>query len=72
MLVDVPDHVVAERISGRGREDDRPETVRERLLVYHRDTAPLVDYYDERGLLRRVDGAQGPDAVHDDVRAALN
>ena len=71
VLVDVPDDVVAERISGRGREDDRPETVRERLLVYHRDTAPLVDYYDERGLLRRIDGAQGPDAVHDDVRAAL-
>ena len=72
VLVDVPDHVVAERISGRGREDDRPETVRERLLVYHRDTAPLVDYYDERGLLRRIDGAQRPDAVHDDVRAALS
>ena len=73
VLVDVPDHVVVERIAGRaqGRNDDRPETVRERLRVYDRDTRPLVDYYDERGLLRRIDGAQGPDAVHDDVRAAL-
>jgi adenylate kinase len=73
VLVDVPDDVVAERISGRqeGREDDRPETVRERLRVYHRETEPLVAYYDERGLLGRVDGAQGPDAVHADVRAAL-
>jgi adenylate kinase len=74
VLIEVPDDVVVERISGRqqGREDDRPETVRERLRVYHRETEPLVAYYDERGLLRRVDGAQSPDAVHDDVRAALS
>lgn len=73
VLVDVPDDVVVERISGRhqGREDDRPETVRERLRVYHRDTEPLVDYYDSRGLLRRVDGAQGADEVQAAIRAAL-
>ena len=74
MLVDVPDDEVVERISGRseGRSDDNPETVRERLRVYHRETEPLADYYEERGLLRRVDGAQSPDAVHDDVRAVLD
>ena len=73
MLIDVPDDVVIERISGRhqGREDDRPETARERLRVYHRETEPLIDYYEARGLLRRVDGAGDPDAVHDEVRAAL-
>lgn len=74
ILIDVPDDVVVERISGRheGREDDRPETVRERLRVYHHDTEPLVAYYRERDLLRRVDGAQDPDAVAADVRAALD
>jgi len=73
ILIDVPDDVVAERISGRdqGREDDRPETVLERLRVYHRETEPLIAYYDERGLLRRVDGAQDADAVAAGVRAAL-
>jgi adenylate kinase len=73
VLVDVPDDVVVERISGRheGREDDRPETVRERLRVYHRETEPLVAYYDERGLLRRVDGARDADAVEEGVRAAI-
>ena len=73
MLVDVPDDAVVERISGRqqGREDDRPETVRERLRVYHGETEPLVAHYDERGLLRRVDGAQDADAVEADVRAAI-
>ena len=73
VLVDVPDDLVAERISGRhqGRADDRPETVRERLRVYHRETEPLVGYYNERGLLRRVDGAQDADAVEAGLRAAL-
>jgi adenylate kinase len=73
VLVDVPDDVVVERISGRhqGRGDDRPETVRERLRVYHRETEPLVAYYSERGLLRRVDGAQDADAVEARVLALL-
>jgi adenylate kinase len=73
VLIDVPDDEVVERISGRrqGREDDRPDTVRERLRVYHRDTEPLVAYYDDRGLLRRVDGAQDADAVEEGIRAAI-
>jgi adenylate kinase len=73
VLVDVPDDVVAERISGRhqGRADDNPETVRERLRVYHATTEPLVEYYDGHGLLRRIDGAQDPDAVERDIHAAL-
>jgi adenylate kinase len=73
VLIDVPDDVVTERIMGRnqGREDDRPETVRERLRVYHGETVPVIGYYEERGLLRRVDGTGDPDAVHAEVRAAL-
>jgi adenylate kinase len=38
------------------RPDDRPETVKARLDVYHRQTAPILPYYRERGVLRRVDG----------------
>ena len=50
-----------------------PETVRERLRVYHRDTEPLVTYYREHGLLRFVDGARDADAVQEGVvRAALD
>ena len=51
------------------RDDDRPEVVRKRLAVYHDQTAPLVDFYDERGLLRRVDGTRAPTEVHDHIRA---
>jgi adenylate kinase len=72
VLIDVPDDVVAERILGRsqGRSDDNPETVRERLRVYHDATVPLISHYDERGLLRRVDGTGEPDDVYTEVRSA--
>ena len=74
ILVDVPDDVVAERISHRhqGRADDREETVRERLRVYHRDTEPLAAYYRDRGLLRTVDGAQDEEAVQAGIRDVVD
>ena len=53
------------------RDDDRPEVVQRRLAVYHDQTAPLVDFYDERGLLRRVDGTRAPTEVHDHIRALI-
>lgn len=45
------------------RDDDTPETVANRLRVYHRQTAPLIDYYQAKGLLRRLDASGRPDAV---------
>jgi adenylate kinase len=71
VLIDVPDDTVAQRISGRGRADDAPETVRDRLRVYHGETEPLIAYYDERGLLARVDGEGDGDAVAERVRRAV-
>jgi adenylate kinase len=53
------------------RDDDKPEVVTKRLEVYHAETEPLVSYYDERGLLRRVDGTRSPTEVHDHIRAVL-
>lgn len=53
------------------REDDQPEVVRNRLRTYHDKTAPLVEYYDEQGLLRRIDGTRDPTEVHDHVRAVI-
>jgi adenylate kinase len=73
ILIDVPDDVVVERIAGRGqgRADDNPETVRERLRVYHQETEPLVEHYDKQDKLRRVDGAGSPDEVHQEVLRRL-
>jgi adenylate kinase len=53
------------------REDDKPETVQKRLDVYHRETEPLIDWYEQKGLLRRFDGKRTPDEVHDRIRATL-
>jgi adenylate kinase len=53
------------------RDDDKEETVKRRLGTYHAKTAPLIDYYEERGLLRRFDGSRDPSEVHDHVRATL-
>ena len=53
------------------RDDDKPETVKRRLATYHATTAPLIDYYEERGLLRRFDGSREPSEVHNHIRATL-
>jgi adenylate kinase len=53
------------------REDDKPETIRNRLAVYHEQTEPLIEWYEDRGLLRRFDGARTPDEVHSRIRATL-
>jgi adenylate kinase len=53
------------------REDDKEETIRRRLEVYDRQTAPLVRYYEEAGLLRRFDGTRSPEEVHDHIRATV-
>ena len=53
------------------REDDRPETVSNRLAVYEEQTAPLIDYYRARQLLREVDGERTPDEVYGQIVAYL-
>jgi adenylate kinase len=53
------------------RDDDKPETVRKRLAVYHEQTEPLVDWYEGKDVLRRFDGSRSPDEVHDRIRATL-
>lgn len=71
VFLEVPEGEVVRRMSGRrgqaGRVDDTPEVVRGRLRVYEEQTAPLVDYYGRRGLLRQVDG----DRPVGDVAAAI-
>jgi adenylate kinase len=53
------------------RDDDHPDTVKHRLEVYREQTSPLGEFYDERGLLRRFDGARSTSEVHDHIRATL-
>jgi len=53
------------------RDDDREETIRRRLEVYHSQTEPLIDHYEEAGMLLRFDGTRDPDEVHARIRATL-
>jgi adenylate kinase len=53
------------------RDDDREETIRKRLHVYHEQTKPLISYYEDRELLRRFDGNRSPTEVHDHIRATI-
>lgn len=53
------------------RDDDRPETVRKRLQVYHAQTAPVIEFYRAAGLVVTVDGAKPVDGVHREIRELL-
>jgi adenylate kinase len=53
------------------RDDDKPEVIRNRLGQYHEKTEPLVDYYDQRSVLRRIEGAAAPDEVAEEIRRTL-
>jgi adenylate kinase len=53
------------------RDDDEPEVIRHRLDQYHAKTEPLIDFYDHRSVLRRIDGAAPPDEVADELRRTL-
>jgi adenylate kinase len=53
------------------RDDDKPETIRNRLAVYHEQTEPLIEHYEDQGILRRFEGSRTPEEVHDHIRATL-
>ena len=65
----VPDDEVMKRLLGRGREDDKPAVITERLREYEDDTEPLIDYY--RDVLVEVDGDRAADEIAADLKARL-
>jgi adenylate kinase len=71
----VPESVLEERLRGRSgaehRADDRPEAVRERLLVYHEKTEPLMQFFRDRGLLAEVPGVGEISEISDRIDRAL-
>ncbi len=54
------------------RDDDKPETVQNRLTVYHEQTQPLIEYYDNKKILRTVDGTRDMQEVFSDIVNILN
>jgi len=71
VLLDVPEAELVRRALGRQRADDTEDVIRERLRVYREKTEPLIEHYEARGLLIRVDGNREVEMVTSSVRAAL-
>ncbi|HEY6929012.1 MAG TPA: adenylate kinase [Thermoanaerobaculia bacterium] len=71
----VPEEVIVDRLHGRSAEenrtDDRPETILERLRVYHRKTEPLIGFYRSRGVLVDVDGIGDVAEIGDRIGRAV-
>ena len=53
------------------RDDDKPEVISKRLATYQEKTSPLIDYYEERGILNTVDGSKSPDEVEEKIHGIL-
>lgn len=68
-----PDTTVCPSCAGEmyQRDDDKPETIKNRLDVYEKNTSPLVEYYRGQGILKVVDGNRDIDVVYGDVKAEL-
>lgn len=75
LLVSAPENELVKRLLDRAkkenRADDTEETIRHRLVVYKRDTQPLVDYYSKTGRLKEVNGLGAVDAVYESIQEAL-
>lgn len=77
LFFECPLEVCIERCLGRGeagsgRSDDNLESVKKRIEVFLKDTRPIVDYYEERGLVRRIDGSRTKEAVFEDVKKVFD
>lgn len=59
------------RMLGRGRQDDTEATIRRRLEIYQADTTPLIDFYEKRECLIKIDGNRSPDAVTQTLQESI-
>ena len=75
LLLDVPEEELVRRLHGRalqeGRTDDTPEAIRTRLLVYQQETAPLIAYYAQHGIVHRVPGLGSIDDIALEIKRIL-
>ena len=68
----VPEEELFRRLSGRGRADDKPEVIRQRLVAYRQQTEPLLDYYQRRGLLQTIDGLGTVEEIFQRIQQVLD
>lgn len=73
LFFECPDSVCIDRClsRGTGRVDDNMDSLKKRFDVFHNESLPIVDYYDKKNLVRRVDSEPPPELVFDEVRKAF-
>ena len=71
VYLDISDEKILSRLLNRGRDDDEPELIRNRLDVYRNQTEPLLVFYDERKLLNSINGDQELDDVNNNIMNVL-
>jgi len=71
VVLEVDEDALVERLLARGRADDTEETIRNRFKVYQEQTAPLLEIYGDRGLIKEVDGIGEVDEITDRILSAL-
>ncbi|AFZ48127.1 Adenylate kinase [Cyanobacterium stanieri PCC 7202] len=69
--LEVPDSTLMQRLLGRGRKDDNEETIANRLEVYRQKTAPLIDFYQNAGLLKTVNGDRTLEEISTDLQTIV-
>lgn len=74
--LDVPEEELMERLIKRGKEsgraDDNEETIKKRLVVYHTQTAPLVEWYKNEGIHNHIDGLGSLDRIFGDIQKVVD
>lgn len=68
----VPEDELYKRLASRGRADDKPDVIKERLVAYRKQTEPLVDYYTQQGILKSIDGIGSVDEIFARVEKVLD
>ncbi|WP_269621876.1 adenylate kinase [Prochlorococcus marinus] len=72
LLIEIDDETLTDRLLSRGRKDDNAEVIRNRLSIYREKTAPLINFYQNLGILRSVEGCGNIKDVKSRIRNALN
>ena len=67
----VPEEELFRRLAGRGRADDTPEVIRQRLVAYRKQTEPLLEHYGRSKLLKSIDGMGTVDEIFDRAKGVL-
>lgn len=69
--LEVPDEILVERLLARKRKDDNEDTIRRRLEVYHQDTVPVINFYQEKEILKTINGNQSMAEVSKSLTEAI-